>query len=97
MSQEKEAGGRVGQREMDTAVKKASDDGFNAGVLAALAVLRAFDAETEWAEVVRTAGPRQVMRFALDNGDWAWGGFDKYAKRNGFRKPRVALKAKDQP
>lgn len=56
--------------------------GFNAGTIAALAVVRAMDCGVTWREIVEAAGTHQVLVHALTNeGDWEWGGFDHYAKR----------------
>lgn len=56
------------------------DTGFNAGIVAALAVLTAFDSETQWREVLRTAGEKAVLHYAahVESEDWEWGGFAKY-------------------
>ena len=62
------------------AFQQARDEGFNAGTIAALAVITAMDCGVTWAEVVRAAGTQQILRHALTNeGDWEWAGFKKYA------------------
>lgn len=61
-------------------IKAARDEGFNAGTIAALAVVRIMDCGTAWGEIVRAAGTQGVLRHALRNeDDWKWAGFDHYA------------------
>lgn len=56
------------------------DQGFNAGTVAALAILRAHDDPVAWREIVEAAGAHQVLVHALSNeGDWQWAGFEAYA------------------
>lgn len=58
----------------------ARDAGFNAGTVSALAVLLAFDAETQWREVLKVAGKDAILQYAAheEPDDWEFGGFDKY-------------------
>lgn len=61
-------------------IKAARDEGFNAGIVAALAVVKVMDCGVTWAEIVRAAGTQQVLRHALrEEGDWEWAGFQRYA------------------
>lgn len=73
------------------------DFGFNAGTIAALAVLTSFDQETIWCEVLRAAGIQKVMEHALrEEGDWQWAGLEKYAARNFPKEVRAARAALHQ-
>lgn len=76
----------------DLQLKAARDWGFNAGTVAALAILAAHDSEVQWHEVLHAAGEDQVLHHAahVEPEDWKWAGFAKYK----LRKPtkRAALK-----
>jgi hypothetical protein len=62
--------------------KAAETRGLNAGTIAALACVRAQDCEVLWGEIVRAAGPQEILIHALTHeGDWEWGGFSHYANR----------------
>lgn len=58
----------------------ARSEGFNAGTVAALAVLRLYDNEVQWREVLEAAGSGPVLQYAahIEPEDWTWAGFDKY-------------------
>ncbi len=67
--------------EMDAAIKKAQNDGFNLGTMAALAVVRNSGQSTVWAEIVRCGGLEELVRFAKkDQGSWSWAGFKSWAR-----------------
>jgi hypothetical protein len=67
----------------DLALKAARDEGFNAGTIAALAVLAAHDSEVQWREVLHAAGEAQVLYHAahVEPEDWKWAGFSRYKLR----------------
>lgn len=60
--------------------KAIRNEGFTMGIICALAVVRGYDNPTMWKEIIRTAGPQEVLQHAMVNeGDWDWGGFERYA------------------
>ena len=72
----------------------ARDTGFNAGTVAALAVIAIFDQETIWREVLSCAGEEQLTYFAahVEPEDWKWAGFAKY---NCTKPPKITRRKKD--
>ena len=65
---------------MSAAEKTARDEGFNAGTIAALGVITAMDCPVTWRHVVEAAGVQEVLVYALlQDGDWEWAGFKRYA------------------
>lgn len=66
-----------------TDAELARNCGFNAGTIAALAVIYSHDAETIWREVLSAAGEREVLQHAahVEPEDWKWAGFAAYIKR----------------
>lgn len=70
----------VQQEAAGDALKAARDEGFDAGTVAALAILRAHDSETQWFEVLQGAGEARVLYHAahVEPDAWKWAGFAQY-------------------
>lgn len=67
--------------ELDTLLKAARNEGFNAGTIASLAVVAVHDSPVIWHDIVRAAGPEELIKYAKkDQGSWSWAGFKAYAR-----------------
>jgi len=64
-------------------------DDFFAGICVALQIITSMDNSVLWDEVVRAAGQERLLQYATftEPDEWELAGFQKYARRLGFKKP----------